>query len=203
MTWKKLLESSEIIAYEKVDSKMVARIEARNKNNLWLVYKTYTKKNSDPSRSQVSEYLAKTFEETQQLIEDLKRDDDLPVHKSSSSLKKPEIKLKRIFKEDFLEKWQVEIDNFNEDNYIIIRYDSEIKFDLILHERYNPFEKELITSIIDSLGLKDLTDKIRYDIFYYRKHTAKRRVYRKEPKGVIYAKLSFGVEEDNKDDFNI
>ena len=192
MLWKKLLETNELIAYEKASSDIKVRIEARNRKNGWVVYKTYNFKDGEGWVSHVKEYTAKTREEIKYLLKELKKENDISLNEISQT-GRLQIELKRCYKEDFVEKWRFKIDDFNDDNFLVVLYDSEIQFDVIMHDRYNNNEKEIINKLIDALGLKDISSKIRYNIFYFKKHSAKRRVYEKDDKEIV-AKVEFNID---------
>lgn len=195
MGWKKLLETNDLIAYEKVSKAKKIRLEARFENQRWRIYKTYNFDNlKENSISHVQEYIAYSIDETHFLLEDLRNEKeiellDLPETKTFS------LDLKRVYKEEYVEKWKFMIDDFNVDNFIIIRYDSTICMDIILHDKYNSLEKVLLEKLIDNLGLKDISAKIQYDFFYFKKHSAKRRVYRNKEADELIAQLEFKIDQ--------
>jgi len=189
MSWKKLLDTQEVIAYEKNLSHSTVRIEARYKQNRWRIYKTHSFEDLD--KTHVKEYIASSLKEARDLLLELKKETDIVVIEKSFSLD-----LKRCYKEEFVEKWNFKIDNYNADNFAIVRLDSEIKLDIVLHDKYNHLEKEVLDKLIDSLGLKDLSDRICYDFFYFKKHSAKRRVYQKPVDHELVAQMEFNYDPD-------
>ena len=92
------------------------------------------------------------------------------------------------------------MDDFNEDNFVIVRFDSQVKMDIVLHERYNLLERELLDKFIHSLGLKDISNKIQYDFFYFKRHSAKRRVYKKPIDQDLIAQFEFKVDSPGTHD---
>jgi hypothetical protein len=195
MAWKKLLETKDLIAYEKATDKAKMRIEARYKKNRWRVYKTYNF-NGKESINHVKEYIATSLDEAKQLLLELKQEPDISFDKivSADSIK---LDIVRCYKEEFVEKWKFKIDDFNEDNLIIIRFDSEVQLDVILHERYNYLEKSLLEKFIKILGLKDVSNKIKYEFFYFKRHSAKRRIYQDslDKNLVAEVELNLGIKD--------
>ncbi|MCB9358670.1 hypothetical protein H6503_01940 [Candidatus Woesearchaeota archaeon] len=202
MAWKKLLDTKDVIAYEKKAKDKKIRIEARFRKNRWRVYKTYNFQENGEWVSHVNEYIAASLDETQQLLLELKGEQDIELDDVNST-SNVILELERCYKEEFVEKWKLKIDNFSDDNYVHVRFDETIKLDIILHDRYNQFEKLILEKIIKSLGLRDISNRIQYDFFYYRKHSAKRRVYEKPMDRELIAQLEFNIDNmDNIDNID-
>jgi hypothetical protein len=195
MVWKKLLETKDVIAYEKASNKFKVRIEARLNRDRWLVYKTYNFIDGQERISHVKEYVANSTEEARELLTDLKNENDLTIKDISSSYP-IKIELKRCYKEEYVEKWKFKIDEFSDDNFIVVHYDEQIKLDIILHDRYNLLEKQILGKIINSLGLKDISSTIHYDFYYFRKHSAKRRIYQDKADKEVIAKMEFSYDQE-------
>ena len=191
MGWKKLLEASDVIAYEKATDAGTVRIEARLKRDRWRIYKTQSR--TDKDTTQVKEYIASSLEEAKELVSDLRQEEEFGFHDNLMPLS---IDMKRCYKEEYVEKWKFSIDNFSEDNFVIVRFDAEIKLDIVLHDRYNILERELLNKLIEVLGLRDMSDKICYDFFYFRKHSAKRRVYQQPDEEELIAQLEFSIDSN-------
>lgn len=199
--WKKLLDTKDLIAYEKSLKNAKIRLEARLKNNRWRVYKTYNPVVRDidakESISQVKEYIAASRDEAQLLLNDLQHEDDSVSVKSNLGMKMLKLDMRRCYKEEFVEKWKFTIDDFSEDNFVVARFDAEIKLDVILHERYNPLEKQILEKLISSLGLKEISNRIKYDFYYFKRHSAKCRVYEKPGDKEMLARLEFSLDQVN------
>ncbi|MFT4343874.1 MAG: hypothetical protein ACMXYE_03960 [Candidatus Woesearchaeota archaeon] len=190
MVWKKLLETKDLIAYEKTSGSSTARIEARYKNGRWRVYKTFNNK-LKTGLSSVREYIASSRKEVNFLVNTLRKEKD--VSKTDIFSEPISISIERCYKEEYVEKWRFTIDDFNSDNFVIVHFDSEIKLDIIIHEHYNAFERVILERLISALGLKNIGDKICYDFFYFRKHSAKRRIYQKPDDEELVAQLEFNL----------
>ncbi|MFT4297599.1 MAG: hypothetical protein ACMXX5_00220 [Candidatus Woesearchaeota archaeon] len=192
MTWKKLLDTKDLIAYEKSTKKSKITIEARLKKNKWRVYKTYNFQGTERI-SHVKEYIASSLAEARQLLSELKDEQELSW-KDLDSSKTIKLDMSRCYKEEYVEKWKFQIDDFSDDNIIIARFDSEVHLDIILHEKYNHLEKVLLEKLIDVLGLKEISNKIRYDFFYFKRHSAKKRVYEKPSARDLIAQIELDLE---------
>jgi hypothetical protein len=194
MRWKKLLQTNDLIAYEKICKDKKVRLEARFENGKWRIYKTYNFENKEnDSISHVQEYIASSLDETQMLIEDLILEKDISLG-DLPQINNISLDLKRIYKEEFVEKWKFKLDESDIDNFIVIRYDETICMDVILHDKYNCIEKTLLEKLIESLGLKDISQKIQYDFFYFKKRSAKRRIYRQKEADELIAHLEFKLD---------
>jgi len=196
MAWKKLLESEDLIAYEKSSKATKVRIEARLKDRRWRVYKTHNFLDHGEWTSHVKEYIAASIAEAKDLLSELKNEKDVSMH-DVGFLTLPKLEMKRCFKEDFVEKWKFCIDDFNFDNFVVVRYEDEVRMDIVLHDRYNAFERQILERIISSLGLKEMSNKIRYDFFYFKKHSAKRRIYPKADDDELVAKFEVNIGPSN------
>jgi hypothetical protein len=192
MVWKKLLDNKELIAYEKSTRKARIRIEARFKNQRWRIYKTYNFKKGEERVSHVKEYIATTTEEARQLLTELRKEDELQL--KDIRKQKLDLGLRRCYKEDYVEKWKFTIDNFSQDNFVFLRFEEQVKLDIVLHENYNHLERAILEKLIYALGLKDMSNKIRYDFFYFKRHSAKRRVYKEELDREILAQMEFKID---------
>jgi len=103
MSWKKVAESEDLIVFEKKlkDSKL--KIEARKTDELmWEVFKTQIKGDSS---NLVSEYVLNSKKQVNDLIRTLKEEDPELKNVASS------ISMSRVYKEEFVEKWNFRVDN--------------------------------------------------------------------------------------------
>jgi len=195
MVWKKLLETNDLIAYEKSSKTKKVRLEARFENQRWRIYKTYNFDNDiGEAITHVQEYIASSTDEAHILLDDLRSEKDITLSELPE-IQLCTIELKRVYKEEFVEKWKFKIDDFNTDNFLVVRYDNTVILDIILHDKYNSIEKALLEKLIDSLGLKDISSKIQYDFFYFKKHSAKRRVYKQKEEEELIAHMEFRLDK--------
>ncbi len=161
--WKKTVESKDLIVFEKILKKFKLKIEARKNGDIWEVFKTRINENSSEL---ISEHYLESKKEVLKLINRLMKD-----KKTAPSKKKALITLRRVYKEDFLEKWFFNINNEPINNFIIIKYDTKIMADLILHEKYSFIEKDILNKIESYLGLRELGELITYEKYYFKKHS--------------------------------
>ena len=108
MTWKKIAESNDIIVFENETKKHKIKIEARKRNNGWEVFKTRI---DGDSSNLISEHFIEDRKQALKLINRLKRDTSLFRSRQG-------IMLKRVYKEEFLEKWTFTIDDENIKNFL-------------------------------------------------------------------------------------
>jgi hypothetical protein len=166
MGWKKVVESKDLIVLEKSQKGRKIKIEARkNDESAWEIFKTQVK--GDAS-SLISECVVEDKKEMKQILEKLKKE----ISSNVSSSKNPiRLSLKRKYKEDFVEKWVFFIGKDKIKNIMIVKLDNVIDADIVLHEKYKPNERKIVSLIEDQLGLKELGDVINYEIFYFKRET--------------------------------
>jgi hypothetical protein len=192
MSWKKVAESNELIILEKSLKNYKLKIEARKNHNVWEIFKT---KVNGESSNLISEYTLDNKKEVKELINKLKNEEFSGLKiKGSSKNKGLGISLKRVFKEEFVEKWFFNIGNNKIKNFILIRFDKEISVDIVLNDKYRPYEKKLLPEIEDMLGLRELGESINYDIYYFKKQN----LLKSSQKGEEYNVDVFDIDFDNQ-----
>ena len=184
MSWKKIAESKEIIVFEKKLKNFKLKIEARKNSYGWEVFKTKVNGNSS---SLISEYILDTKTEAIQLIDKLKKD-----KKITEISKNATISMMRVYKEEYVEKWFFTVNNNDIKNFLVVKYDNNIKVDIVMHEKYRLYEDDVIFQIEKSLGLKDLGESSVFEIYYFKRNTKNRE--NKGQKSLI--DIEFGFQED-------
>jgi hypothetical protein len=190
MGWKKVVESKDLIVLEKSQKGRKIKIEARkNDESAWEIFKTQIK--GDAS-SLISECIVEDKKEMKQILEKLKKE---ITSKSSPSKANVRLALKRKYKEDFVEKWVFFIGKDKIKNIMIVKLDNVIDADLVMHEKYRPVERKILSLIEDQLGLKELGDIINYEIFYFKKETKIRETSSPEYNMDVDIEFRHGDEE--------
>ncbi|MEK6916158.1 MAG: hypothetical protein AABW92_00285 [Nanoarchaeota archaeon] len=159
MAWKKIAESNEIIVFENQLKKHKIKIEARKRNNGWEIFKT---KIDGDSSNLISEHFIEDKKKALALIRKLKQD-------SAIYRKRNGILLRRVYKEEFIEKWVFSVDDDNIKNLLYIKFDSHIKVDIIMHEKYIAQEKRIIDQVEERLGLSEIGEAFSYEIYYFKR----------------------------------
>jgi len=165
MTWKKIAESNDIIVFENETKKHKIKIEARKRNNGWEVFKTRI---DGDSSNLISEHFIEDRKQALKLINRLKRDTSLFRSRQG-------IMLKRVYKEEFLEKWTFTIDDENIKNFLYVKFDPHVRVDIVIHEKYVVQEKKVIEQIEERLGLKEIGEDFLYEVYYFRRSNAVKR----------------------------
>ena len=173
MAWKKIADSNELIVLENDMKEYKLKIEARKtKEYGWEVFKTQVKGNSS---NLISEYVLEDKRQVSRLIEKLKKETsvkrNLPRRNSSVS-----ISLKRDYKEDFVEKWYFFIGDRDIRNFLVVKFDNNIKVDIVLHEKYRYYEQTILDQVEEKLGLNGLGESISHNIYYFRKTAGSKKV---------------------------
>ncbi len=206
LSWKKILESSDTIAYEKEGKTFKTRIEARmNDKKAWDVFKIYNLKNSmkgslrNYCKGQVMQELsANNKEEALTIIKQLIKEEELSLEEIKKIRNEKEkalnIEMKREYKEDFLEKWIFSLDNFKHNNVVFVRYETEITMDIILDEMYIYMEEKIRKELIERLGIEDMGSSIMCNIYYYNKFKKKKE---ENEKNMILTKIEMQLNRDD------
>jgi len=175
------------MVFEKKLTDKVIRIEARKSGEYWEVFKTIIKGNKS---SLIAMHTVDDITEAKSLIEELKSDKEkaVPLNKNLN------VSLKRNYKEDFFEKWTFNIGNSEIQNVIIVRIDNQLVADIILHDQYRYYEKEIIEQIEDKLGFNDIGETLSYDIYYFKRHSKEQRQVKTNEYSFI--DVEFGFDEE-------
>jgi len=188
--WKKIAESEDLIVFERQLKNYKLKIEARKNKNRWEVFKTKVSKNSS---NLISEHTLKNKKQALQMINKLKTDKNI----KTLVRKKVKVSLKRVIKEDYVEKWVFYINKDQEKNFLIVKFDTKIKADLVVHEKYQKNEDDIINQVEDELGLRELGEECIFDIYYFKKYRAKRN--KKNPVEINY--MDIDIEFDFDEDY--
>src|SRR6056297_141705 len=104
--WTKIINSKDIICYEKNKADVSVRLEARAEDEDWTVYRGFY---AGEELNYTEEYRTQTREEAERLLLQLKKERDITINELSSLVKeknkKVSVHLKRGFKEETVEKW--------------------------------------------------------------------------------------------------
>jgi hypothetical protein len=174
MVWKKLVEAEDLIVLEKHLKDYKVKIEARHDLDKWYIFKSYIYNNES---SLVSEFSLNSLHEVKKKINDLKKEKVLTLDElrrvGSPRLDSVHVSMKRVYKEEFVEKWLVSITRKDEKNFVLVRYDDDIKIDFVIDERYKQYQEEINRQVEEKLGLNDFSEFIAYNIYYFRDHVEK------------------------------
>ena len=173
--WKKIIESRDVIGYERESNELKTRIEARlNNDNSWTIFLTYY---DGKGVSYTEEYTSTTQKDALDLItvlknKRLKSRKELQQLKQSSE-KKLKVEVKREFRDYNVEKWIFSLEEGIFNNFIYIREADFIDLDIIINSKYKQYEEKIIAYLVKYLGLEDYGAVIRENIFYYTENKQK------------------------------
>ncbi len=196
MMWKEIANSDELICYEKKKSERVSiRIEARQHEENWGVYKIY---HTDAKCLHVDEYEADTRFHAEELIKRLQSEPEMDekalVDSKFASQGKLDIKMKRAYKEPYVEKWVLKIENMKDSGIIVIREGDFVEMDILLNRKFEDNEKEIIQEINRMFGIrKNFEDFVQY-IYYFSK-TSRYKSGFKGQQQFLMGNIEFGFDE--------
>jgi len=77
----------------------------------------------------------------------------------------------------------------------LIKFDDDIKVDVVMHEKYTRSEKSIMEHVENNLGLEELGDSIQYDVFYYKQH----KYESKKDYNINYLDIEVGFGDDSEE----
>ena len=181
--WKKKVESEELIVHESQFKDFKLKIEARKNNNGWEVFKT---KVVGDASDLISEYFLENKKQALEIITKLQNDRNLRIKGKTS------VSLKRVYKEEYLEKWNFSVNNEDMRNFVLVKFDTTLLVDIVMHEKYIITEKEILSQISDKLGLTQFGDTTAYDIFYYKRNSS---IKEKRAEAMVDVEFDYSDEE--------
>ena len=194
--WKCVINTKDLKTYESVDDNLQVCIEARQNNSFWEIYKTYRSNNL----TFTEEYEANNIEEARDIINKMKNDvvDEKTLKKIDYLRKNLVVKVKRVFKEDNVEKWKFSVGSEKFENIIIIRYsEKDIEMDIIANERLKFIESEILDEIYRILGMNDFGSEVIQNIYFFSKKSSFFNDY--EEKGMMN-RIEVGFKYESEDD---
>jgi len=186
MGWKKIAESNDLIVFEQKLNKERLKIEARRKDNGWEVFKT---KIVGENSNLISEHMLDNKKQAIDMINKLKKDTSTQVIK-----RQVKVSLKRVYKEEFMEKWELIVNEEAIKNFVYLKYDNKVKADVVLHEKFYLVEKSILNQLGQKLGLKELAEAIQYEVFYYKRFSS--NTERREPVDMNFIDIEFDFSDE-------
>ncbi|MEM3373649.1 MAG: hypothetical protein QXE31_00360 [Candidatus Woesearchaeota archaeon] len=162
MSWKQIAKSNDLIIFEKNLKNYKIKIEARKTNDYWEIFKTKIK---GESSTLISQYKVSN-NELNDILKKLKKNKQEVNEEINFRPEKIFISLKRIFKEEFTEKWEFKI--LNEDkNFILLHFEDALEVDIVLNKKYKPYENQILNQLRDNLGLEEFSSNIYTRVYYF------------------------------------
>ncbi|MFW5746114.1 MAG: hypothetical protein ACOCWQ_01020 [Nanoarchaeota archaeon] len=193
MGWVTLSSDNEILMLERKTRYYTIRIEARKEGKKWHIYHS---RFNEKGLNLTDEYQAATKDEAFNVIEVIKKRPILSLaqlrEKMLKKKRKTEVRIKRSYKEYTVEKWFFGISGDKAINFVVLRYYDTTEIDFVIHQRYASFEKDIITAIISSLGLKDAEEDLVINCYYFNRHT--KRHVESDKRRILMGKLEFDFQ---------
>ena len=197
MMWKQIANSEDLICYEKKKSEKISiRIEARQKGkNNWEVYKIY---HTDTKCLHVNEYEAGTKNHAEELIDKLKSEPEIDEKElmEAQIIKKSrlDIKMKRAYKEPYVEKWVLKINDMKDSGIIVIREGEFIEMDILLNKKFEDNEKEILNELNRTFGIRKNFEDFMQHIYYFTKTSRYKSGFKGQAQ-MVFGKIEFGNDE--------
>ena len=169
--WKKLIQDSDTVSYEKNLGDYRIIIEARNTEQGWEIIKKYVGGGVNFAET----YNAKTTGELRTLLKHLRTEKDLSKTeiKDINRFRKKDLKIqiKRAYKTKDVEKWNFCItDSYA--NYITVNYQDELVIDIVMEQRLKYIEENIIEKLYDVLAIDEQEQPIQQNIYYFSKKSS-------------------------------
>ncbi|MFP4189812.1 MAG: hypothetical protein ACLFSL_02115 [Candidatus Woesearchaeota archaeon] len=196
--WKCVVDSSDLKTYELSKDNLQVCIEARQNDSFWEIYKTY--RSTDLTFTE--EYEASSHEEANDIIGKMKNEiiDERTLKRIDQVRKNLEIKVKRTYKEENVEKWKFAINSDKYENAVIIRYsDKDIEMDIIANERFKFIETELLDEVFRILGMSDFGTDVIQNIYFFSKKSS---FFNDADEKAMLNRIEVGFRFESENDFN-
>ncbi|MFW6014254.1 MAG: hypothetical protein ACOCQG_03705 [Candidatus Nanoarchaeia archaeon] len=166
--WKKLINTWDVVVYEKKYKDFNVKIEARlSEENKWEVFKKYTGKDG---LDHIEHFVANSADELHFILKKLMKK-SLSIKEIEniklSRAKQPKVNLKREFKEYGMEKWKFNINGEKINNLIFIKFDEVIELDVILHESYKSLKEKIAEEITNTFNLEEQGTDVELKVYFY------------------------------------
>lgn len=168
--WAQVLDTEEVIAYEKQGNELDIRIEARQeKDQTWKVYMKYISSSSQKI-NYTEEYDCEDIDKAREMISCL-TNSKLKTLKEIAQIKvdqKRELKIdiKRTTRDYSSETWTFRINQEEFTNRILIKESDFIDVDVILSEIYRIHEDKILQRLISMLGLSNQQVRTKITVYY-------------------------------------
>ena len=197
--WKSVVDTDELKTFECNKSGLQVCIEARSNKHFWEIYKTYRSQNI----TFTEEYEATSNEEAKRIISRMKSEiiDKKMVDKIDYLRKNLQINVRRVFKNDNVEKWKFSVNSDHYTNVAIIRYGiKDVEMDIIADEQYRFIETELLDELFRVLGMNDFAKEVIQNIYFFSKKSSfYNDIDEKELLNKIEVGFRFETESDDTD----
>ncbi|MGM5482182.1 MAG: hypothetical protein ACQESF_01860 [Nanobdellota archaeon] len=193
--WKKLVNTWDVVVYERKYKEYTVNIEARlGDKNQWHIFKKYSGKKN---LNHIEHYMANSTEELQFILKKLmkkslsaKEIENIKLSKT----KQPRLSLKRDFKEYGMEKWRFSVDGNKRSNLVFIKFDETVELDIILHETYKEAKDKIISELSSTFNLENQGTDVEVKVYYYN-DTSYDNIEQQNKDGFL-GKLEIGYDVD-------
>ncbi len=196
--WKCVVDSSDLKTYELSKDNLQVCIEARQNDSFWEIYKTYR----STELTFTEEYEASSHEEARDIIRKMKSEviDEKTLKRIDQVRKNLDIKVKRVYKEENVEKWKFSINSEKYENAIIIRYsEKDIEMDIIANERFKFIETELLDDLFRILGMSDFGTDVIQNIYFFSKKSS---FFNDSDEKAMLNRIEVGFRFESENDFS-
>ncbi len=195
--WKKVINSWDVVVYEKKYKDFTVKIEARlseESESSWQVFKKYTGKDS---LDHVEHFVANSTDELHFILKKLmkkslssKEIENIKLEKT----KQPKVSLKRDFKEYGMEKWKFSINGEKISNLVFIKFDEIVELDIILHESYKPIMDKIKEELTSTFNLEEQGTDVEMMVYFYN-NTSKDNVEQRKDDMIGRVEIGYEPEE--------
>ena len=196
--WKCVVDSSDLKTFELSKDNLQVCIEARQNDSFWEIYKTY--RSTDLTFTE--EYEASSPEEAKDIITKMKNEvvDERTLKNIDQVRKNLEIKVKRVYKEENVEKWKFSVNSDKYENTAIIRYSAkDIEMDIIAHEKFKFIETDLLDEVFRILGMSDFGMDVIQNIYFFSKKSS---FFNDSDENALLNRIEVGFKFESDGDYN-
>ncbi|MBI5391204.1 hypothetical protein HZB02_06970 [Candidatus Woesearchaeota archaeon] len=156
MSWKKILETEEVISYLRETATGKRCIEARQEANHWKVFEIAMK---GEQTHVLKEIKAKSKQEAKSIIGQI-------INKKALPLQMERVTMHRAIKDMEAEKWLLRSNN-QDLGFFLIHFGMDVNLDVVLHASVAHQEQEIVADIFRTLGLEKEASLVSVRVYYF------------------------------------
>lgn len=168
--WQQIENTEEAICYERKSRELSVRIEARQSEDDWTVYRGFY---SDNNLNYTEQFSVSSREDAERMMFSLRKERIPSVSELSELVKtrnrKVHLSMKRAYKDDMVEKWFFTVNDDPVSNFFVVKEYEKVEMDIVLHESYKDRSSDIVKQILRFLSYENVFVDIEHSIYFFSK----------------------------------
>jgi hypothetical protein len=166
--WQEIENTDGAICYEQKGKDLSVRIEAREDDGEWVIYRGFY---TPGNMNYTERFSAETREDAEGIVSRLRKE-RLPSMSEITELvktksKKMHLSMKRAYKDDMVEKWFFNVNEDTITNFFIVREFEKVEMDIVLHQNYKDRASEVVRQISKFLSYESVFVDIEHNVYFF------------------------------------